>query len=79
MLSRPPSIATSDDTGSRRRWAPQRLKLLVRRFLDLARGGLPTFASVDSSSVARGAVSLVNHRFDKEEIALAVDVPSHSP
>jgi len=79
MLSRPPSIATSDDTGSRRRWAPQRLKLLVQRFLDLARGGPPTFGSLDSSSVARGAVSLVSHRFVKAGVALAVDVPSQTP
>jgi two-component system, NtrC family, sensor kinase len=56
-----------------------RLKLLVRRFLDLARGGAPTFARVDSSSVARGAVALVEHRFGKAAIKLIADVPAELP
>jgi signal transduction histidine kinase len=54
----------------------ERLKLLVRRFLDLARGGAPAFVRVDSSSVARGAVALVEHRFGKARVALIADVPS---
>jgi two-component system, NtrC family, sensor kinase len=57
----------------------ERLKLLVRRFLDLARGGAPTFARVDSSSVARGAVALVEHRFGKAGIRLIADVPAQLP
>jgi signal transduction histidine kinase len=57
----------------------ERLKLLVRRFLDLARGGVPTFARVDSSSVARGAVALVDHRFGKAGVRLTADVPSQLP
>jgi signal transduction histidine kinase len=57
----------------------ERLKLLVRRFLDLARGGVPTFARVDSSSVARGAVALVDHRFGKVGVHLTADVPSQLP
>jgi signal transduction histidine kinase len=57
----------------------ERLKLLVRRFLDLARGGVPTFARVDSSSVARGAVALVDHRFGKVGVKLTAHVPSQLP
>jgi two-component system NtrC family sensor kinase len=57
----------------------EQLKVLVRRFLDLARGGVPTFARVDSSSVARGAVALVDHRFGKVGIHLTADVPSQLP
>jgi signal transduction histidine kinase len=57
----------------------ERLKLLVRRFLDLARGGAPTFARVDSSSVVRGAVALVNHRFDKIRVTLSTDIPAQLP
>jgi signal transduction histidine kinase len=56
-----------------------RLKLLVRRFLDLARGGAPSFARVDSSSVARGAVALVEHRFGKAGVELIADVPAELP
>jgi two-component system, NtrC family, sensor kinase len=57
----------------------ERLKVLVRRFLDLARGGSPNFARVDSSSVARGAVALVDHRFGKLGVHLTRDVPSQLP
>jgi signal transduction histidine kinase len=57
----------------------EQLKVLVRRFLDLARGGVPTFSRVDSSSVARGAVALVDHRFGKVGIHLTADVPSQLP
>jgi two-component system, NtrC family, sensor kinase len=56
-----------------------RIKLLVRRFLDLARGGPPEFARVDSSSVVRGAIALVAHRFEKAGVTLATDVPSQMP
>jgi signal transduction histidine kinase len=57
----------------------ERLKLLVRRFLDLARGGAPTFARVDSSSVVRGAVALVNHRFGRIGVTLTTDIPAQLP
>jgi signal transduction histidine kinase len=56
-----------------------RLKLLVRRFLDLARGGAPTFARVDSSSIVRGAMGLVDHRFSKAGVTLTADIPSSLP
>ncbi len=56
-----------------------RIKILVRRFLDLARGGPPAFARVDSSIVVRGAIALVAHRFEKAGVRLAADVPSQMP
>jgi signal transduction histidine kinase len=57
----------------------ERLKLLVRRFLDLARGGVPSFARVNSSSIARDAVALVDHRFGKVGVKLIADVPAELP
>jgi signal transduction histidine kinase len=57
----------------------ERLKLLIRSFLDLARGGAPNFARVDASSVVKGAVALVDHRFRKAAVSLVVDVPAESP
>ncbi len=57
----------------------ERLKLLVRSFLDLARGGAPNFVRVESSSVVSGAVALVDHRFRKAGIALVVEMPSLLP
>jgi signal transduction histidine kinase len=56
-----------------------RIKILVRRFLDLARGGPPSFARVDSSIVVRGAIALVSHRFEKAGVQLAADVPDQMP
>jgi len=57
----------------------ERIKLLVRRFLDLARGGPPAFARVDSASVARGAVSLVDHRFGKAGVQLTTEIAEDLP
>jgi signal transduction histidine kinase len=57
----------------------ERIKLLVHRFLDLARGGTPTLARVDSSSVVRGAIALVDHRFGKGGVELLADVPTRLP
>jgi two-component system, NtrC family, sensor kinase len=57
----------------------ERIRLLVRRFLDLARGGAPALDRVASSSVVRGAVALVDHRFAKAGIKLMTDIPTELP
>jgi two-component system NtrC family sensor kinase len=57
----------------------ERLRILVRTFLDLARGGAPNFARVDSSSIVSGAVALVDHRFRKVGVDLVLDVPAELP
>ena len=57
----------------------ERLKLLVRSFLDLARGGAPNFARVDSSGVIRSAVDLVDHRFRKIGVNLQLDIQEELP
>jgi len=51
----------------------------VRRFLDLARGGSPSFERVDPADVVRSAASSVEHRFAKAEVALTARVPPHMP
>jgi len=51
----------------------------VRRFLDLARGGPPSFDRVDPADVVRSAATSVEHRFAKAHIALRADVPAHMP
>jgi two-component system, NtrC family, sensor kinase len=55
------------------------IKMLVRRFLDLARGGRPALSRVDAASVARGAMSLVAHRFEKAGVMLDAEVPDKMP
>jgi signal transduction histidine kinase len=51
----------------------------VRRFLDLARGGPPSFGRVDPADVVRAAVISVEHRFAKADVALTADVPAQVP
>jgi two-component system, NtrC family, sensor kinase len=55
------------------------LKTLVRRFLDLARGGAPTFAQIPSTQVAEGAVSFVDHRFERAGVTLTEEIPERMP
>ncbi len=57
----------------------ERIKVLVRRFLDLARGGSPAFTRVGSTSVIRGAIALVDHRFGKAGVKLTADLPAGLP
>jgi two-component system NtrC family sensor kinase len=56
-----------------------RIKTLVRRFLDLARGGPPALARVDSGTVVLAGVALVHHRFEKAGVLLLADVPKEMP
>jgi signal transduction histidine kinase len=53
-----------------------RIQLIVRRFLDLARGGPPFLVRVDPSAIVRAAIEAVEHRFSKAKVALFADVPS---
>lgn len=56
-----------------------RIQQIVRRFLDMARGGPPSLRHVDPSTVVRAAVGAVEHRFAKAGVALAADVPQSMP
>ncbi len=51
----------------------------IRRFLDLARGGPPSFDSAEPAEVVHSAASAVAHRFAEADVALSVDVPSAMP
>jgi two-component system NtrC family sensor kinase len=56
-----------------------RIQQIVRRFLDMARGGPPSLERTDPSELARAAAGAVEHRFVKAQIALATDIPSTMP
>jgi two-component system, NtrC family, sensor kinase len=56
-----------------------RIQQIVRRFLDMARGGPPSLERTDPSEVARAAASSVQHRFSKAHVGLATDIPSTMP
>jgi signal transduction histidine kinase len=53
-----------------------RIQNIVRRFLDMARGGPPSLSRVDPSTVLRDAAAAVDHRFAKARVHLTTDVPS---
>jgi signal transduction histidine kinase len=56
-----------------------RIGAIVRRFLDMARGGPPALARVDPARVARDAAGAVEHRFAQASVSLAADIPEAIP
>ena len=55
------------------------IQQIVRRFLDMARGGRPSLERADPSDVARAAAAAVEHRFAKANVALTADIPANMP
>ena len=56
-----------------------RIQLIVRRFLDLARGVRPSLGRVDPSDLVRSAASSVEHRFAKAGVSLTTDAAGEMP
>jgi two-component system, NtrC family, sensor kinase len=56
-----------------------RIQHIVRRFLDMARGGPPSLHRLDPSGVVRAAAAAVEHRFAKAQVALDVNIPATMP
>jgi signal transduction histidine kinase len=52
---------------------------MVRRFLDLARGGSPSLEEADPADLARGAVAMVEHRFQEAMVELTLEVAPDLP
>jgi signal transduction histidine kinase len=50
-----------------------RIQGVIRRFLDLARGGPPTLTRIAPGDLVRSAASFVEHRFAKAGVSLAID------
>ncbi len=55
------------------------IQQIVRRFLDMARGGPPSLRRVDPCAVVRAAVASVEHRFAKAGVSLTTDIPPEMP
>jgi two-component system NtrC family sensor kinase len=56
-----------------------RIRAIIRRFLDMARGGPPSLERADPAEVARAAASAVEHRFAEAGVSLASDIPPAMP
>jgi signal transduction histidine kinase len=56
-----------------------RIQQIVRRFLDLARGGAPSLGRSDPAEVARASARAVQHRFAGAGVSLVTDIPASMP
>ena len=56
-----------------------RIQHIVRRFLDMARGGPPSLQRADPTAVVRAATDAVEHRFAQAQVTLSADVPPSMP
>jgi two-component system NtrC family sensor kinase len=56
-----------------------RIQHIIRRFLDMARGGPPSLERVDPSTVVRAAAAAVEHRFARAGVTLDAEVPPSMP
>ncbi len=56
-----------------------RIQHIIRRFLDMARGGPPSLERVAPSAIVRGALDAVEHRFSKTRVSLTADIPPGMP
>jgi two-component system, NtrC family, sensor kinase len=56
-----------------------RIQHIVRRFLDMARGGPLSFARTDPAAIVRAATAAIAHRFAKAQVSLATDLPGAMP
>jgi two-component system, NtrC family, sensor kinase len=56
-----------------------RIRAIIRRFLDMARGGPPSLERADPAEVARAAVASVEHRFAEAGVSLATDIAAAMP
>ena len=52
---------------------------IMRRFLDMARGGRLAFEKTNPSDVVRAAAAALEHRFAKASVTLVADIPSSMP
>ncbi|WP_394837144.1 ATP-binding protein [Pendulispora rubella] len=57
----------------------ERIDAVIRGFLSLARGAEPSLAHREAAAVARTAVELVEHRFEKAAVRLTTDIPEDLP
>jgi two-component system, NtrC family, sensor kinase len=57
----------------------RRINEIIRAFLQLARGGTPTLVHTSPATLARGAVELVGHRFEKAGVNLRAELGEGLP
>jgi two-component system NtrC family sensor kinase len=56
-----------------------RIQVIIRRFLDMARGGQPSLERTCPNDLAQWAAASTRHRFVKAGVSLTLDVPADLP
>lgn len=56
-----------------------RIQQIIRRFLDMARGGPPSLERTDPAEIGRAAAAAVEHRFADAGVALTTDIARTMP
>jgi two-component system NtrC family sensor kinase len=83
IVGRSERLVVTDEKSSRAvaaiRKQARRINEIVRAFLRLARGGTPTLVHSSPATLAREAVELVSHRFDKAGVTLRTTMEDHIP
>jgi signal transduction histidine kinase len=57
----------------------ERIRLVIRAFLDIVRGGAPALGDTPPAAVLEGALGLVHHRFDAASVSLSSEVEEGLP
>jgi signal transduction histidine kinase len=55
-----------------------RIYEVIRRFLDMARGGAPSLGRANPADLIRSAAKAVEHRFEKAYVSLSTDAPDET-
>ncbi len=55
-----------------------RIQIIIRRFLEMARGGPPSLVRTHPRDILRSAAAWVEHRFAKSSVSLTIDVVDDS-
>jgi signal transduction histidine kinase len=56
-----------------------RIQVIIRRFLDMARGGRPVLSSAGAGDLIESAAASVRHRFAKANVSLTTAAPPDAP
>jgi two-component system, NtrC family, sensor kinase len=72
-----------DERGARSAGAileqADRIRHIVRRFFDMARGGSLSSVRTDPSAIVRAATAAIVHRFARARVSLTTDIPASMP
>ena len=79
LVSRMPSDERNQRLAQTIQEEVEQINRTIRRFLELARGGTPRAEEFGTGDLVRAAAAMVEHRFQKAGVELALDAPAELP